>query len=97
MKFYGIGVGPGDQGLLTLRAVEALREVKRVFYIAGPDGRESVSLSVVASLGKDIEAKCRPLVFSMAKDIPNRHESWKKNAGIIAEALHNGLDCAFST
>ncbi len=97
MKFYGIGVGPGDPNLLTLRAVEVLKEVERIFYIAGSAGRKSVSLSVVASLGKDIEAKCEPLVFSMAKDIPKRHEAWKKNAQIIAAALDDGLECAFST
>lgn len=45
---YGLGVGPGDPELLTLRALRILREVRVVAYPSLEDGR-SFARTVVAS------------------------------------------------
>lgn len=97
MKFYGVGVGPGDPGLLTLRAVDILRSVGKIFHITGSASRKSVSLSVLSSLGDAIEEKCQGLMFSMEREISKRRDSWQKNAEIIAGELEKRHDCAFST
>ena len=45
---YGIGVGPGDPELLTLKAHRLLTSAKVVAYPA-PDSGESMARSIVAS------------------------------------------------
>ena len=47
--FYGLGVGPGDPKLLTIRAVEVLREVPVVFAASSSKNEYSVALNVVQS------------------------------------------------
>ena len=45
-KFWAIGVGPGDPGLLTLKAVEILGRVQ-VIYHAGPKPDQGRAWSIV--------------------------------------------------
>jgi precorrin-2/cobalt-factor-2 C20-methyltransferase len=47
-KFYAIGAGPGDPGLLTLKAVEILRRVQ-VIYHAGSKPDQGRAWSIVRS------------------------------------------------
>lgn len=95
-RFYGVGAGPGDPGLLTVRAVEVLRSVDVVFHVAGVNTKKSVSGSVVDSI-EDCTAERIELVFSMKKDIADRKTARTKNARRIADELENGRDCAFVT
>jgi precorrin-2/cobalt-factor-2 C20-methyltransferase len=46
-RLYGVGVGPGDPELLTLKALRLLREVPVIAYPAPEDG-ESFARSIVA-------------------------------------------------
>lgn len=46
-KLYGLGLGPGDPELLTLKAYRILRSVPIVVYPMSPDGR-CISRSIVA-------------------------------------------------
>ena len=46
-KLYIIGVGPGDPGLLTVRALELLRKSHRVFIPVSGQGRESLALDII--------------------------------------------------
>ena len=95
-RFYGVGAGPGDPGLLTVRAVEVLRSVDVVFHVAGVNTKKSVSGSVVDSI-EDCTAERIELVFSMQKDIADRQTARTKNARSIADELENGRDCALVT
>ena len=53
-KLFGVGVGPGDPELLTLKAVRVIKSVRYVAYPVLEDN-ESFSKSVVASyLNKDV-------------------------------------------
>ncbi|MER7000402.1 precorrin-2 C(20)-methyltransferase [Streptomyces sp. NPDC000410] len=46
-KLYGVGLGPGDPSLMTLRAVEAIAEADVVAYHSARHGR-SIARSIVA-------------------------------------------------
>ncbi|MCX5900711.1 MAG: SAM-dependent methyltransferase, partial [Proteobacteria bacterium] len=46
-KLYIIGVGPGDPGLLTVRALELLQKTRRVFIPVSGEGRESLALDII--------------------------------------------------
>ncbi|OQX29196.1 MAG: precorrin-2 C(20)-methyltransferase [Spirochaeta sp. LUC14_002_19_P3] len=97
MTFYGIGTGPGDPELLTLKAARILRSVQRIFYVAGPSTRESLSRVIASAAGKEAEGKLRKLEFSMAHDMADRRHSWQANAQAIAAELGAGENCAFAT
>ena len=47
-KLYGIGVGPGDPELLTLKAVRLIGECDVIAYPAPADGTESMARKIAA-------------------------------------------------
>ncbi len=46
-SFYGIGVGPGDPELLTIKAQRRLQSVAVICFTQLDDGTESYALGVV--------------------------------------------------
>ena len=94
--FYGIGVGPGDPELVTVKAVKALKKVKYVFEATSAAEKESIA-GRIAKKYYSKSAKFMTLVFPMVNDARTRNEAWKRNAGIVAEKLQAGHDCAFVT
>ena len=49
-QLTGIGVGPGDPDLLTVKAVKAIRDADMIMCPASAEDRPSIALSVVDSL-----------------------------------------------
>ena len=47
-KFYGIGTGPGDSSLLTIKAVETLQNLDTLYTPEAKKGGESLALSIVS-------------------------------------------------
>jgi precorrin-2/cobalt-factor-2 C20-methyltransferase len=93
---YGIGVGPGDPGLLTVKAVDVLQDVGVVFAASSPKNNYSRALNVV----KDIlvpSVSVRNLAFPMTKDKEELEASWQKNAKEVIACLKGGDDAAFLT
>ena len=45
-----MGVGPGDPSLLTLAAVEAIRQAEVVAYPVGRPGADSMAAKIAAAL-----------------------------------------------
>ena len=43
-KFYGIGTGPGDSSLLTIKAVETLQNLDTLYTPEAKKGGESLAL-----------------------------------------------------
>ncbi len=95
-KLYGVGVGPGDPKLLTLRAAEVLKDVNVIFDVVGLNSKSSISGSIVDSI-TDCNAERISLVFSMAKEMTERESYWEKNARCIISKLQEGKNCAFVT
>jgi len=95
-KLYGIGVGPGDPDLLTIKAVNVLRKVAAIFHVVGPNSKNSVSGGIVKSI-EGCRAESIALLFSMARDIKDREQNWEDNASIILARMRAGDDCALVT
>lgn len=95
-KLYGVGVGPGDPGLLTLRAAEVLKGVDVIFNVVGLNSKSSISGSIVDSI-TGCNAERISLVFSMAKEMAERESYWQKNSDCIISRLQEGKNCAFVT
>ncbi len=79
----GIGVGPGDPDLLTVKAVRAIQEADVILCPASAEDRPSIALSVASSLVKNQEIV--KLVFPMTKDKAVLESTWKRNARIMAQ------------
>lgn len=93
--FYGIGIGPGDPELVTLKAARILRACDVIFTVVSAHAEESVSETIV----RQLEPKGRfvRLVFSMSKDAKKRRRQVQDNADIIIRELEQGHSCAFAT
>jgi precorrin-2/cobalt-factor-2 C20-methyltransferase len=88
-KLYGIGLGPGDPELLTLKAYRILRSVPVIAYPMSPDGR-CISRSIVAEylLPAQIEV---PVILPFKLEISSQ-PAYDKYAEVIAEHLSQGRD-----
>lgn len=76
----GVGLGPGNPDLLTLLAVKALKESRKVF-VPGKLAEKLVSPY----------AKAQILDFPMIQDKFELSKLWDKNAGIVASEAIQGL------
>ena len=94
----GIGVGPGDPELLTVKAVNAIHNADIIMCPASKEDRPSIALSVVSSLiDKSKNQKIVKLIFPMTKDKNILEETWKKNAKIMAETVLSGKNVVYLT
>ncbi|BDQ35255.1 precorrin-2 C(20)-methyltransferase [Pseudodesulfovibrio portus] len=93
---YGIGVGPGDPELITLKAIRALGEVDVVFAAASTKNDYSTAYGIARPHLKE-GAQVIQLGFPMTKDPEELEKAWQANAAIVAEVLDRGEDAAFLT
>ena len=93
----GIGVGPGDPDLLTVKAERTIREADVVMCPASAEDRPSIALSVVKDLVDESRQRVIKLIFPMTKDKEVLQDTWKRNAEIMAETAEGGLDVVYLT
>lgn len=95
-KLYGIGIGPGDPGLVTLRAREILNKVDTIFVPKATDAGTSRARFIAEAVALEPK-KFIELVFPMTKDKKKLRSYWLRAAGTIARQLEKGKDAAFIT
>ena len=91
-KFYGIGTGPGDSSLLTIKAVETLQNLDILYTPEAKKGGESLALSIVNKyLPDSLEIKSRhfPMNFNDAEKIL----AWNQIADEIVEDVRCRKEC----
>ncbi|MFZ5590999.1 MAG: precorrin-2 C(20)-methyltransferase, partial [Bacillota bacterium] len=93
---YGIGVGPGDPGLLTIKAQQILQQVDVLCVPRSAGDRDSLALQVVQR-ALNRQFNILELDFPMSKDRQILEQAWQKAAGQVVERLRQGLDLAFVT
>jgi len=94
----GIGVGPGDVELLTVKAVKAIQNADIIMCPASKEDRPSIALSVVSSIiDKSKNQQIVKLIFPMTKDKDVLEDTWKKNAKIMAETVLTGKNVVYLT
>jgi precorrin-2/cobalt-factor-2 C20-methyltransferase len=95
-KLFGIGVGPGDPGLLTIRAAEVLRQVDVVCIPRSRVDNDSVAMQIAgAYISKT--AEIMEVLTPMVRDPATLEAEWQRGAEKIAERLLAGKNVAFIT
>ena len=101
-KLYGIGVGPGDPELLTLKAYRILKEVDMIVAPKSREDKRSLALLTIEGIMKreEKEWENEPIVvepvFPMTKDRDKLEQYWKKAREVVlarAEAEAEGKGC----
>lgn len=94
-RLYGVGVGPGDPELLTLRAHHVLSQVPVIFVPLKDEKSRSYARSVINSLVKKSEGKVVGLILPMLRDREQLADYWHKAAESMWQYLNKGENCAF--
>ena len=89
---YGLGVGPGDPELVTLKAARILASVPVVAYLQTANGA-GMARRIAASLIPD-GVKEIPIVMPMASDRAPARAAYDEAARAIAARLDKGEDVA---
>jgi precorrin-2/cobalt-factor-2 C20-methyltransferase len=93
---YGIGVGPGDPDLMTLKACKVLGRADVVFAAASTRNHHSLALDIARPhipAGTPVEM----LRFPMTRDRRETVRAWEANARRIVSELSAGRQVAFLT
>lgn len=94
---YGVGVGPGDPELMTLKALRLIQE-NEVIAIPGEEPGESVAYQIAAGACEGMTQKTLlPIPMPMTKDAAILEESHNKGALSIKEHLDMGRNVVFLT
>ena len=94
-EFYGIGVGPGDSELITLKALRIIKSVDCIFAPRADSKGSSLALDIVSDVceGKRVVEQ----VYPMVKDKSQLETAWLASANEIKRELDAGNSVAYLT
>ena len=96
-KLYGIGVGPGDPELLTLKAYKILQKADVIFCPEKKKGAGSFAFDIIKEHIKDSKARIVDLEYPMHYHGDELKKMWQENGRIISEYLKGEKTGAFIT
>lgn len=96
-KLYGIGVGPGDPQLLTLKAAKMIEECD-IIAIPAEDKETCTAYKIAVQAVTELSHKeILPVSMPMTKDKEILHASHEKGAADVIELLKRGKKVGFLT
>ncbi len=93
-RLYGVGVGPGDPELITLKAQRVLSQVAVIFVPLKDRQSKSYAKSIIADFISD-DQEVVELVLPMLRDKKQLAAYWQQAVVTIWRYLKKGEDCAF--
>ncbi len=97
--FYGVGAGPGDPELLTVKAVRVLKEARVLVVPRSKDTSSggSQALGIIKKAVDTADKEILEIPFPMTKDKGALEKSRREAAFKVVEKLKEGKDAAFIT
>ena len=93
---YGLGVGPGDPDLITLKAGKILQHVD-VVYVAGSTKNDHSLAVNIAKAHIPENTPIKLLRFPMTSDKGEKKRAWESHARTIISEIEHGRKVAFIT
>lgn len=94
---YGVGVGPGDPELMTLKAVRLIKE-NDIIALPGAEAKETVAYRIAVAAVPELESKTLLSVYMpMTHDKAKQEKCHREGAGKVEEYLDQGQNVVFLT
>lgn len=94
---YGVGVGPGDPELMTLKAIRIIRE-NEVIAVAGASAEQTLAYRIAVQAVPELETKeLLPLHLPMGKDAAANRVEHRRGVHKIEALLEQGKNVVYLT
>jgi len=94
--FFGIGVGPGDPELVTLKAMRLIQQADVLAYLVGESGQsQAKQIAVLALDGRQSNHSDIVIPMPMSTRREAANNAYDEGVQAISEALEKGLNVAF--
>ncbi|WP_047150412.1 precorrin-2 C(20)-methyltransferase [Aneurinibacillus tyrosinisolvens] len=94
---YGVGVGPGDPELITVKAYRVMKESPVIAYPRKLKGSKSYAYLIAEQYIDQQEKEMLGLVFPMTKEKDILEREWNNTVREVYDRLAAGSDVAFIT
>ncbi|MGL6294381.1 precorrin-2 C(20)-methyltransferase [Eubacterium aggregans] len=97
--FYGLGVGPGDPDLITVKSLKILQGADVIVTPTKKIGKPSIAYRIVEShipQGTEVIEMNFPMI-SLSEERETLQKQWAENADAIEVMLKDGKDVVFLT
>jgi precorrin-2/cobalt-factor-2 C20-methyltransferase len=94
-RLVGVGVGPGDPDLVTVKAVKVLRSADHVFVPVADTGE--VGRAEATVLAHIPARRVTRLTFALTDDAARNSGAWDAAGEAVADAIRAGGTAAFAT
>ena len=95
-RLYGIGLGPGDPELITMKASRLLGRLLHVFAPKADERGASIARSI-ARMHTAPDTQFHELIYPMTRNAEVLRQHWQAAAKSVVELLATGTDAGFVT